>query len=105
MFRNIVFSALAQASPCASVVTALQFATTEPLILQAEEFEGGAPHDHAATAAPHDHGTGVAADRTTPRRPSPRAKPPSRRNGRRPTASSATLYTVVANLLVGVASR
>ena len=41
MFRNIVISAFGAGLAVCVVVTALQFATTEPLILHAEEFEGG----------------------------------------------------------------
>jgi cobalt transporter subunit CbtA len=51
MFRNIVFSAFGAALAVAIVVSALQFVTTEPLILHAEQFEGGGHgHDHAAAA-------------------------------------------------------
>jgi cobalt transporter subunit CbtA len=56
MFRTIVFSAFGAALAICLSVTALQLVTTEPLILHAEEYEGGAPaHAHApAASAPHE---------------------------------------------------
>jgi cobalt transporter subunit CbtA len=50
MFKTIVFSAFGAALAVCLAVSALQFVTTEPLILHAEQFEGGA-HDHAAAAS------------------------------------------------------
>jgi cobalt transporter subunit CbtA len=51
VFKNIVFSAFGAGLLVCLAVSALQFVTTEPLILHAEEFEGGAGegHDHGAT--------------------------------------------------------
>jgi len=49
MFRTIVFSAFGAALAVCLAVSALQFFTTEPLILHAEEFEGGG-HDHGAVS-------------------------------------------------------
>ncbi len=54
MFRTILYSALGAGLAVCLVITALQFFTTQPLILHAEEFEGGG-HDHGAVAAPHAH--------------------------------------------------
>jgi cobalt transporter subunit CbtA len=51
MFRTIVFSAFGAALAVCLAVSALQFFTTEPLILHAEQFEGGAVHDHDAAAS------------------------------------------------------
>jgi cobalt transporter subunit CbtA len=52
MFKTIVFSAFGAALAICLVVTVLQLATTEPLILHAEQYEGGAPaHDHAPGAS------------------------------------------------------
>jgi cobalt transporter subunit CbtA len=50
MFRNIVFSAFGAGLVVCVAVSALQFFTTEPLILHAEQFEGAeAPaHEHSA---------------------------------------------------------
>jgi cobalt transporter subunit CbtA len=55
MFKTIVFSAFGAALAICLSVTVLQLATTEPLILHAEEFEGAAPaHDHGpAASVPH----------------------------------------------------
>jgi cobalt transporter subunit CbtA len=51
MFKTIVFSAFGAALAICLSVTALQFATTEPLILHAEQYEGMAPvHDHRPAA-------------------------------------------------------
>ena len=58
MFRTILFSALGAGIVVCVAMTALQAFTTEPLILHAEQFEGGG-HDHGAAAA-HDHDAGVA---------------------------------------------
>ena len=55
MFRNIVVSAFGAALAVCVAVTALQFFTTEPLILQAEAFEvGAAPFSDAAEIHTHD---------------------------------------------------
>ena len=51
MFRNIVYSAFGAALVIGIGISVLQSLTTGPLILHAEEFEGGATHDHAATPA------------------------------------------------------
>jgi cobalt transporter subunit CbtA len=53
MFRNIMFSAFGAGLALCVGVSLLQAFTTEPLILHAEEFEGGAaPHDHGAATEP-----------------------------------------------------
>lgn len=53
MFRTIVFSAFGAGLAICLGITVLQAFTTEPLILHAEEFEGGAaPHHHDISAAP-----------------------------------------------------
>jgi cobalt transporter subunit CbtA len=51
MFKTIVFSAFGAAIAICLSVTALQFATTEPLILHAEQFEGAPAHDHGPAAS------------------------------------------------------
>jgi len=50
MFRTMVFSAFGAGLAVCVVVSAVQLVTTEPLILHAEEFEGGGgeAHDHGA---------------------------------------------------------
>jgi len=50
MFKTIVFSAFGAGLLVCLAVSALQFVTTAPLILHAEEFEGGGgeAHDHGA---------------------------------------------------------
>jgi len=53
MFRNVVFSAFGAAIAIAVLVSGLQSVTTEPLILHAEEFEGGGGHDHAGLSGIH----------------------------------------------------
>lgn len=55
MFRNIVFSAFGAGLAICIGLSVLQSFTTEPLILHAEEFEGGAEgHEHASAPAPQD---------------------------------------------------
>lgn len=53
MFKTIVFSAFGAGLFVCLTVSALQFVSTEPLILHAEKFEGGAAegHDHGATTS------------------------------------------------------
>jgi cobalt transporter subunit CbtA len=58
MFRNIVFSAFGAALAIGLALSVLQSFTTEPLILHAEEYEGGATQEHAAASgwiAAHAH--------------------------------------------------
>lgn len=60
MFRNIVVSAFGAGIAVCLAISAVQFVTTEPLILNAEEFENGAPvaeavHEHNHEAVPHGH--------------------------------------------------
>jgi cobalt transporter subunit CbtA len=52
MFRNIVYSAFGAALAVGVCVSLLQAFTTTPLILHAEEYEGGQGHEHAAAVAP-----------------------------------------------------
>ena len=99
MFRNIVVSAFGAGLAVCAVVTVLQLATTEPLILHAEQFEGGAHHDHAG-AAPHDHGAGVAADAQGGTVAASDAAEPE--EWAPADGFERVFFTVVANLLVGV---
>ncbi len=59
MFKTIVFSAFGAGLAVCLAVSALQFVTTEPLILHAEEFEGAPAPDAAAAPGPeatvHEH--------------------------------------------------
>jgi cobalt transporter subunit CbtA len=50
MFRDIVFSAFGAALAICVGISVLQAFTTEPLILQAEEFERTTPHRHAVAS-------------------------------------------------------
>jgi cobalt transporter subunit CbtA len=88
MFKTIVFSAFGAGLAVCLAVSALQFATTEALILQAEAFEGAPAPDAAAApgsdAAVHEH-----EDEDEEWGPA---------NGIERTA-----YTVLANLVVGFA--
>ena len=87
----------APASPSVSPSRSLQSFTTEPLILHAEVFEkagdgaGARPHAMRRRRASRDDGDRRRGTSTT------------ETHGSRPTASSGPLYTVLANLLVGVA--
>jgi cobalt transporter subunit CbtA len=90
MFRNLIVSAAGAGLVVCLVVAALQFVTTEPLILHAEQFEAAEPaaataagdqHEHAAPAGhQHDAEAWQPAD-----------------------GIERTLYTVLADLLVGIA--
>ncbi len=89
MFRTIVFSAFGAGLAVCVVVSALQFFTTEPLILHAEQFESGeadAGHHHDAAAPAHDHGDVGAAAEWAPA-----------------DGFQRTAFTALANLLVGAA--
>jgi cobalt transporter subunit CbtA len=62
MFKTIVFSAFGAGLAVCLAVSALQFVTTEPLILHAEEFEGAPAPEAAAPPIPetavHQHQDG-----------------------------------------------
>lgn len=67
MFRTIVFSAFGAALAVGLALSVLQAFTTEPLILHAEEFEGGALHERVAAsgwiaAEAHEHEAAATAD-------------------------------------------
>lgn len=92
MFRTILLSALGAGLAACVAITAVQTFTTEPLILHAEQFEGGGhTHDHDVAAAPHDHATvdvavaGEAGEDWSPA-----------------DGAERTLFTALANLVVGV---
>jgi cobalt transporter subunit CbtA len=90
MFRNLVLSAFGAGLAVAVVVTALQFATTEPLILHAEEFEQADP-------GARDRGSAAEATQSAHLRDRDDA-------AWQPTDGlERTLYTALANLVVGVA--
>jgi cobalt transporter subunit CbtA len=94
MFRTIVFSAFGAGLAVCLAVSALQFVTTEPLILHAEELEDEAAPDAAAVPVPeaavhqHDDGTAHVHDEE--------AWGPS-------DGFERTAYTVLANLVIGFA--
>lgn len=95
MFRTILLSALGAGVAVCLAVTVLQAFTTEPLILHAEEFEGGGhdhgaavpAHDHDDATAPHTHGAAEDADEWSPA-----------------DGAERTLFTALANLVIGVAA-
>jgi cobalt transporter subunit CbtA len=89
MFRNIVFSAFGAGIAVCIAISAVQFFTTEPLILHAEEFENAAPADAAAGVA-HDHGVEVAAHEHDEEEWGPA------------DGFERMTYTVLANLVIGV---
>ena len=98
MLKSIVLSAFGAGLLVGVVLTAVQFFTTEPLILQGEVYEqageataapvmdtpavAGAPHEHAAGTAEHHHEEG--------------AWEPA-------DGFERSFYTLLANLLMGVA--
>jgi cobalt transporter subunit CbtA len=61
MFKNIVISAFGAALAAAVVVSTLQFFTTGPLIIHAEEFEGSGASDHHGSAT-REHGDATDTD-------------------------------------------
>jgi cobalt transporter subunit CbtA len=90
MFKTILLSALGAGLAVCVALTALQFFTTEPLILHAEQFEGtGHDHGDVATAA-HDHGEGAAAAAEAPEEWSPA------------DGFERGAFTALANLVIGV---
>lgn len=96
MFKNIVFSAFGAGLLTCLAVSAVQFVTTEPLILHAEQFESGG-HDHTAVAGTdavaaegHIDADSVAHDHAD--------------GGRAPAAGfERAAYTVLANLVIAFA--
>jgi cobalt transporter subunit CbtA len=95
MFKTIVFSAFGAGLAVCLAVSALQFVTTEPLILHAEEFEGTAAPEAAATPVPdvasvHQHEDGT-------------AHVHDEEEWGPADGFERTAYTVLANLVVGFA--
>ena len=89
MFKTILLSALGAGVAVCVALTALQFFTTEPLILHAEQFEGGG-HDHGDGAAVHDHGEDGAAAAEEPEEWGPA------------DGFERSAFTALANLVIGV---
>lgn len=89
MFRTILYSALGAGLAACVAITAVQTFTTEPLILHAEQFEGGGHHHDAGTPA-HDHDAAEA-----PAAEEPEAWSPA-------DGVERTLFTALANLVVAV---
>jgi cobalt transporter subunit CbtA len=99
MFRNIVFSALGAGIAVGVCLTAIQIFTTQPLILEAEVFEqaGEVPHDHPVGPAATSAASGeAAAAETIAHGDEDEAWQPA-------DGIERTLYTVLANFVVGVA--
>ena len=93
MFRNIVFSAFGAGLVICLAVSLLQAFTTEPLILHAEEFEG-------AERSAHDQETATATDSSeVAAQVHQRDEAPWSPAG----GLERTSYTVLTNLVVGVA--
>jgi cobalt transporter subunit CbtA len=91
MLRTILLSALGAGLAACLAITVLQVFTTEPLILHAEEFEGGG-HDHGAAVAAHDHDGATA----------PHAHGAEAGEWAPADGAERTLFTALANLVVGV---
>lgn len=101
MFRNIVFSAFGAALAIGVGISVLQAFTTEPLILHAEEYEGGAPaHDHAAAPAAETSGGWMAAQAQDAPAAVDDAAEEEEEWGPA-DGFERTAYTVLANLVIG----
>jgi cobalt transporter subunit CbtA len=87
MFKTMLLSALGAGVAACLAITVLQAFTTEPLILHAEQFEGGG-HDHGAAAAGHEHEAETAAA-------GPEEWGPA-------DGAERTMFTALANLVIGV---
>lgn len=91
MFRTILLSALGAGLFACVAITVVQTFTTEPLILHAEQFEGGGhTHDHGAAAPSHEHASADAAVAGEAEEWSPA------------DGAERTLFTALANLVIGV---
>jgi cobalt transporter subunit CbtA len=90
MFRNIAFSAVGAGIAVCIAISAVQFFTTEPLILHAEEVENAAPAEEAAVGV-HEHDVDVAAHEHDEEEWGPA------------DGFERATYTALANLVVGVA--
>jgi cobalt transporter subunit CbtA len=69
MLKTLILSAAAAGLAAGLFTAVVQHVTTTPLIIEAEKYEGGAPHSHAAGTPAHDHadtGTPVAAGDAAP---------------------------------------
>jgi cobalt transporter subunit CbtA len=98
MFKTILLSALGAGLAACLVITVLQTFTTEPLILHAEEFEGGG-HDHGAAAPDHEHPEGTPAhshDEPAAGVAEPEEWGPA-------DGAERVAFTALANLVIGVA--
>jgi cobalt transporter subunit CbtA len=93
MLRTILYSAFGAGLAACLVITALQFFTTQPLILHAEEFEGGG-HDHGAAAPVHDHGDATAPHAHDDAGPAEGWAPAD--------GAERVAFTALANLVVGI---
>src|SRR6187399_2704952 len=101
MFRNLLFSAIGAGVAVAVCVTLIQSFTTEPLILGAEVFENAEAHPVVPLGAGH-------AETAEPAAAAPSSAPAAHvheEDGWEPADGiERTLYTMLANLLVGVAT-
>ena len=98
MFKTIVFSAFGAGLAACAALTVLQQTTTEPLILHAEVFEDASSvHDHGGiVVADADERVSAAAMPSAPETPEAEAWSPA-------DGFERTVYTVLANLVIGVA--
>jgi cobalt transporter subunit CbtA len=56
MLKTLILSAAAAGVAAGLFTAVVQHLTTTPIIIEAEKYEGGAPHDHAVGTPAHDHG-------------------------------------------------
>src|SRR3954468_22474033 len=108
MFRNLLFSAIGAGVAVAVCVSLVQAVTTEPLILGAEVFEKAEAHPVVPLAAGHAETTEPAAAASSSGRaeltPAPVAHVHKEDAWQPADGIERTLYTMLANLLVGVAT-
>jgi len=108
MFRNLLFSAIGAGVAVAVCVSLVQAVTTEPLILGAEVFEKAEAHPVVPLAAGHAETAEPAAAASSSGRaeltPAPVARVHEEDGWEPADGIERTLYTMLANLLVGVAT-
>jgi cobalt transporter subunit CbtA len=98
MLKNLILSAAAAGVAAGILTAAIQHVTTTPIIIEAEKYEGGAPHEHEAGAPAHDHGAAVGATDAA----ASVAAPTEEEEWAPADGFERTFYTTLATTVIGV---
>jgi len=106
MLKNLILSAAAAGVAAGLFTAVVQHVTTTPIIIEAEKYEGGAPHDHGAGTPAHDHG--ATADANAPAMSTPAEEPSTavaaveEEEWAPADGIQRTLYTSLATTVIGI---